>query len=419
MSLQPSSAKPTASELYATDASGEDRPRAGRSGPVARFAGWRPTAERRPAGKERWPSPASSAAVAGACLTAGRGRRAVAARLLWPVPRRSRRRKPWPRARQRPGEIPALWQRIATSAALAAPLGWVAGRFAGAGPVTVGTAVGTLSGLLGLRPQKVALGPLVGFAVGRAGAAPRPSGADRGGGQCDRAGLPAAVGRGVPRRPGQPARRAGPRPRSCRSSCRSRPGPATSARTTSGRWPRRPAAPTSPVPPTSASCRRSTSWPDRSFDPGAVRSPGPRVLRAHDPLHARHRPGVAAVGPSRVPALPHPGRPPARPGQRADEPARGDPWRAQPHRHDQLATATASSPSEGGSAPSPTTTSRSTSASTRPTAMTDRATSASASRSRTAASPPRWRPSRGRAAAWCSPAAAVGPVPTSTSRGTT
>ena len=32
------------------------------------------------------------------------------------------------RARQRPGEIPPLWQRIATSAALVAPLGWAAGR---------------------------------------------------------------------------------------------------------------------------------------------------------------------------------------------------------------------------------------------------------------------------------------------------
>ena len=37
------------------------------------------------------------------------------------------------RARQRPGEIPALWQRIAISAALAAPLGWAAGRLTGAG----------------------------------------------------------------------------------------------------------------------------------------------------------------------------------------------------------------------------------------------------------------------------------------------
>ena len=33
------------------------------------------------------------------------------------------------RARQRSGEIPPLWQRIAVSSALAAPLGWAAGRY--------------------------------------------------------------------------------------------------------------------------------------------------------------------------------------------------------------------------------------------------------------------------------------------------
>jgi hypothetical protein len=75
------------------------------------------------------------------------------------------------RARQRPGEIPALWQRIATSSALAAPLGWAAERLTGAGPVAVGAAAGAVAGALGLRPQKVALGPLVGAAVGRALAA--------------------------------------------------------------------------------------------------------------------------------------------------------------------------------------------------------------------------------------------------------
>ncbi|MFF5260268.1 hypothetical protein ACFY4C_15075 [Actinomadura viridis] len=68
------------------------------------------------------------------------------------------------RARQRPGEIPALWQRIAMSGALAAPAGWLAGRFAG--PVAVGTAAGAVAGALGLRPHKVALGPVVGAAVG-------------------------------------------------------------------------------------------------------------------------------------------------------------------------------------------------------------------------------------------------------------
>ena len=74
------------------------------------------------------------------------------------------------RARQRPGEIPALWQRIATTSALMAPLGWAAGRFTSAGPVVVGTSAGTVVGAFGLRPQKVVLGPMVGAAVGLAAA---------------------------------------------------------------------------------------------------------------------------------------------------------------------------------------------------------------------------------------------------------
>jgi hypothetical protein len=78
------------------------------------------------------------------------------------------------RARQRPGEIPPLWQRIAVSAALVAPLGWAAGRVTGAGPVAVGAATGTLGGLLGIRPQKVLLGPLFGAAVGGVLGARRP-----------------------------------------------------------------------------------------------------------------------------------------------------------------------------------------------------------------------------------------------------
>ncbi|MFG2000561.1 hypothetical protein ACGFNU_15575 [Spirillospora sp. NPDC048911] len=71
------------------------------------------------------------------------------------------------RSRQRPGEIPALWQRIAMSGALSAPLGWAAGRL-GAGPLPVGTAAGAIAGALGVRPQKVALGPVLGAAVGKA-----------------------------------------------------------------------------------------------------------------------------------------------------------------------------------------------------------------------------------------------------------
>ena len=72
------------------------------------------------------------------------------------------------RALQKEGEIPALWQRIAVSTALAAPLGWTAGKITGAGTRTVGVAVGAVVGAMGLRPQKVAMGPLVGLAVGQA-----------------------------------------------------------------------------------------------------------------------------------------------------------------------------------------------------------------------------------------------------------
>jgi hypothetical protein len=79
------------------------------------------------------------------------------------------------RARQRPGEIPSLWQRIAMSGALVAPLGWAAGRVRRIGPLAVGTGTGTLAGLLGIRPQKVLLGPVFGLAVGRAFAMRRPA----------------------------------------------------------------------------------------------------------------------------------------------------------------------------------------------------------------------------------------------------
>jgi hypothetical protein len=70
------------------------------------------------------------------------------------------------RARQRPGEIPALLSRIIASGAVAAPLGFAADRLAGARPVPVATAAGTAAGALGLRPQKVLLGPVVGAGVG-------------------------------------------------------------------------------------------------------------------------------------------------------------------------------------------------------------------------------------------------------------
>jgi hypothetical protein len=70
------------------------------------------------------------------------------------------------RARQRPGEIPALWSRIVASGAIAAPAGWAAQRLTGAGPLPVAATAGAAAGALGLRPQKVLLGPAVGAAVG-------------------------------------------------------------------------------------------------------------------------------------------------------------------------------------------------------------------------------------------------------------
>jgi hypothetical protein len=110
--------------------------------------------------------------VAGAALTARQGgRRAAAGAVLGAVGLATSERVA--RAVQQPGEIPPLWQRIATSAALMAPAGWLAGRV-GVGATAVGTATGGLAGLLGVRPQKVVFGPLVGVAVGRAFATRRP-----------------------------------------------------------------------------------------------------------------------------------------------------------------------------------------------------------------------------------------------------
>ena len=106
-------------------------------------------------------------ALAGAALTAHRGPRAVAAGVLAGAAGLAIT-DAVARARQRPGEIPALWSRIIASGALAAPLGWAADRLAGAGPVPVATAAGAAAGALGLRPQKVLLGPVAGAAIGLA-----------------------------------------------------------------------------------------------------------------------------------------------------------------------------------------------------------------------------------------------------------
>ncbi|MEV4516355.1 hypothetical protein AB0K00_46270 [Dactylosporangium sp. NPDC049525] len=109
---------------------------------------------------------AAIGAAAGAALTAHRGpRRAVKGALLGAgvlaaVDAAAR-------AVQQPNQIPAVWSRIAASGAIAAPAGWAAGK-AGASPLTVGIASGTIAGALGVRPHKVALGPVVGLTVGAA-----------------------------------------------------------------------------------------------------------------------------------------------------------------------------------------------------------------------------------------------------------
>jgi hypothetical protein len=107
-------------------------------------------------------------ALAGAALTAHRSRTAVVCGVLAGAAGLGAV-EAVARATQRPGEIPALWSRIVMSGALAAPLGWAADRVGGVGgmgPVPVATAAGAAAGALGLRPQKVVLGPAVGVAIG-------------------------------------------------------------------------------------------------------------------------------------------------------------------------------------------------------------------------------------------------------------
>ena len=103
--------------------------------------------------------------LAGVALTAHRGRAAAAIGALAGAAGLGAA-EAVARARQRPGEIPALWSRILMSGALAAPLGWAADRLVGVGPVPVATAAGAAAGALGLRPQKVLLGPAAGAAIG-------------------------------------------------------------------------------------------------------------------------------------------------------------------------------------------------------------------------------------------------------------
>jgi hypothetical protein len=136
---------------------------AGERGPEKRAAGDRAAG----AGRAQQIGTASAiGALAGAALTAHRGRTAIAAGVLAGAAGLGMT-EAVARATQRPGEIPALWSRIVMCGARAAPLGWAADRVSGGlGPVAVATAAGAAAGALGLRPQKVALGPAAGVAIG-------------------------------------------------------------------------------------------------------------------------------------------------------------------------------------------------------------------------------------------------------------
>ncbi|MGI5243735.1 hypothetical protein [Dactylosporangium sp. CA-139066] len=105
-------------------------------------------------------------AAAGAALAAHRGPRSVVKTALLGAAAMAAV-DATARSLQKPNEIPAVWARIAASGALAAPIGWVAGK-AGASPLAVGVASGAVAGAMGIRPHKVALGPVVGLAVGAA-----------------------------------------------------------------------------------------------------------------------------------------------------------------------------------------------------------------------------------------------------------
>jgi hypothetical protein len=112
-------------------------------------------------------SAAAIGAVAGGCLRADAGPRSAARGVLAGATVMAVS-EAVARARQRRDEIPALWHRVLVSGALAAPIGWVAGRVTDGrmGQPTVALAVGSAAGALGVRPQKVLLGPAVGVVVG-------------------------------------------------------------------------------------------------------------------------------------------------------------------------------------------------------------------------------------------------------------
>ncbi|MEH1128415.1 hypothetical protein [Micromonospora sp. CPCC 206061] len=104
-------------------------------------------------------------AIAGASIAAGRGGWAILAGALAGGALLAVA-EAVARSQQHPNELPPLWSRILASGAVAAPLGWALGALTGAGPLVVALVAATAAGALGIRPQKVALGPVVGLGAG-------------------------------------------------------------------------------------------------------------------------------------------------------------------------------------------------------------------------------------------------------------
>ena len=219
-------------------------------------------------------------------------------------------------------EIQPLWYRILSTGALVAPLGWLAGKTTSAGPTQIGTATGLLAGLLGVRPQKVILGPLVGAAVGWGLAAlerkPSPAAVATITLVIYRM-LSAAVFRDAQVTLLAVRAKVADLPFVVPLEARSRYVGVDYVRSLAevlGGSYVRDAGDAGIVASLDA-----LAGPD--FDPGSSRSPGSGVLRAHHALRAGHCSRVADLGPSRVPALQLAGGKATRSGKPAHEPAPG------------------------------------------------------------------------------------------------
>ena len=269
-------------------------------------------------------------------------------------------------------------------------------KLTGASPSTVGTATGGVVGALGLRPQKVAMGPVVGLRR-RAGAR-APARRRRPWSQA----APSSPTAACPHCSSATHRSAcsptGSAPPICRSWCPGRRGRGTSAPATSETSPRSSERDYTADAPDTGIVASLDALAGPRFDPALV-DPLVREFYEHTTRFALDivpqwrlwvRPGYLLYR--------NAGRAAPGTGQRPDEPAGGPARDPQPDRHDHRGRRHGVR-CAAGSGRSPTTTSRSWSGSTPPTPTTAAATSASGSPcpegSFTATLLPRSRPDRG------------------------